>query len=32
MKLPADPKRVVFLGDSITDIWKLADSFPGSPM
>lgn len=28
---PADPKRVVFLGDSITDIWNLADSFPGKP-
>jgi len=24
-------KRVVFFGDSITDIWKLADSFPGKP-
>lgn len=29
--LPPDPKRVVFLGDSITDGWKLADSFPGKP-
>jgi lysophospholipase L1-like esterase len=28
---PADPKRVVFLGDSITDGWKLAQSFPGKP-
>jgi len=28
---PADPKRVVFLGDSITDFWKLAESFPGKP-
>jgi len=28
---PADPKRVVFLGDSITDFWKLQDSFPGKP-
>jgi lysophospholipase L1-like esterase len=28
---PADPKRVVFMGDSITDIWKLADQFPGKP-
>ncbi len=28
---PADPKRVIFMGDSITDIWKLADSFPGKP-
>jgi lysophospholipase L1-like esterase len=26
--LPADPRRVVFLGDSITDGWKLAQSFP----
>ncbi|HVW06096.1 MAG TPA: SGNH/GDSL hydrolase family protein [Vicinamibacterales bacterium] len=30
-RLPADPKRVVFMGDSITDIWRLADSFPGKP-
>lgn len=30
-KLSADPKRVVFLGDSITDFWKLAESFPGKP-
>ncbi len=30
-KQPADPKRVVFMGDSITDIWKLADQFPGKP-
>jgi lysophospholipase L1-like esterase len=29
--LAADPKRVVFLGDSITDFWKLAESFPGKP-
>jgi lysophospholipase L1-like esterase len=28
---PADPKRVVFLGDSITDGWKLAQFFPGKP-
>jgi lysophospholipase L1-like esterase len=28
---PREPKRVVFLGDSITDMWKLADSFPGKP-
>jgi lysophospholipase L1-like esterase len=30
---PAAPgeNRVVFFGDSITDIWKLADSFPGKP-
>src|SRR5690349_9485949 len=26
-----DPRRVVFLGDSITDLWKLAQSFPGKP-
>lgn len=30
-KRPADPKRVVFLGDSITDGWKLKESFPGKP-
>lgn len=28
-KRPADPKRVVFLGDSITDFWKLDEFFPG---
>jgi len=28
---PPEPKRVVFFGDSITDIWKLAESFPGKP-
>ena len=27
--LAADENRVVFFGDSITDIWKLDDSFPG---
>ena len=27
----ATEKRVVFLGDSITDYWKLADYFPGKP-
>jgi acyl-CoA thioesterase I len=27
----ADENRVVFVGDSITDYWKLADSFPGKP-
>ena len=26
-----DPKRVVFMGDSITDGWKLGDSFAGKP-
>jgi lysophospholipase L1-like esterase len=30
LKSPApDENRVVFFGDSITDIWKLDDSFPG---
>jgi len=28
---PADAKRVVFMGDSITDIWHLADFFPNKP-
>lgn len=28
---PGDPKRVVFMGDSITDGWKLDQSFPGKP-
>jgi acyl-CoA thioesterase I len=27
----AGEKRVVFLGDSITDYWRLADYFPGKP-
>jgi lysophospholipase L1-like esterase len=27
----AGEKRVVFFGDSITDIWKLDESFPGKP-
>ncbi len=27
----AGEDRVVFFGDSITDIWKLEDSFPGKP-
>jgi lysophospholipase L1-like esterase len=27
----AGEKRVVFIGDSITDYWKLADYFPGKP-
>ncbi len=28
---PAESRRVVFLGDSITDGWKLAQSFPDKP-
>ena len=28
---PAGEGRVVFLGDSITDYWKLPDYFPGKP-
>ena len=28
---PAEPDRVVFMGDSITDGWPLADAFPGKP-
>ena len=32
LKAPAaDEARVVFFGDSITDIWKLEDYFPGKP-
>ncbi len=32
IKLPAaGENRVVFFGDSITDMWKLTDSFPGKP-
>jgi lysophospholipase L1-like esterase len=27
----AGENRVIFFGDSITDIWKLADYFPGKP-
>lgn len=30
-KQPADPKRVVFMGDSITIGWRLDESFPGKP-
>jgi lysophospholipase L1-like esterase len=26
---PADPKRVVFMGDSITDLWRLDEHFSG---
>ena len=29
--LPAQPGRVVFLGDSVTENWKLSQSFPGKP-
>lgn len=28
---PAGENRIVFFGDSITDMWKLDDSFPGKP-
>ena len=28
-KQPTDPRRVVFLGDSITDFWRLNEYFPG---
>ncbi|HVV45456.1 MAG TPA: SGNH/GDSL hydrolase family protein [Bryobacteraceae bacterium] len=31
LKTLPDPNRVVFLGDSITDFWKLDVSFPGKP-
>jgi lysophospholipase L1-like esterase len=31
MAASADPRRVVFLGDSITDGWNLAQYFPGKP-
>lgn len=30
-KQPADPKRVVFMGDSITDGWRLEQYFAGKP-
>jgi lysophospholipase L1-like esterase len=30
-KQPVDPKRVVFMGDSITDFWRLDQYFPGKP-
>jgi acyl-CoA thioesterase I len=28
---PGNDNRVIFFGDSITDLWKLADYFPGKP-
>jgi lysophospholipase L1-like esterase len=31
MTQPPDPRRVVFLGDSITEAWRLEQSFPGKP-
>lgn len=31
MAPPAEPNRVVFLGDSITDGWNLAQNFPDKP-
>ena len=31
MKKPVEPGRVVFMGDSITDGWRLDDAFPGRP-
>jgi lysophospholipase L1-like esterase len=30
-KQPSESKRVVFMGDSITDFWKLDEYFPGKP-
>lgn len=30
-KQPAEPNRVVFMGDSITDLWRLEQSFPTKP-
>jgi lysophospholipase L1-like esterase len=31
LKTQPDPQRVVFMGDSITDGWKLSQYFPGKP-
>jgi len=31
LKQPPDPKRVVFMGDSITDACRLDEYFPGKP-
>ena len=31
MKRPAEPGRVVFMGDSITDGYRLEEAFPGKP-
>jgi lysophospholipase L1-like esterase len=30
-KRPAEPNLIVFMGDSITDFWRLDQSFPGKP-
>ncbi len=30
-KQPSDSKRVLFMGDSITDFWRLTEYFPGKP-